>query len=384
MRTGCRSAPASRRSIRTTIPNHPASDVSLSITQLPATISDKTVFKRAATTTYSPQAGGYTWSDQVAVTGTVLSAGALDVTGAAVATLAGVAGMVWKEDDRYFLRGVPIAQNGPTIKLGTGSHEGWERRPFLLLDAFVDPHDVGNHVLLEPDHSSPAYHVRAVTLDPHTGGISWDPSSSLGTFTLPVSTAALHSSGLVVAANTDTGRLGVLEPARTPRPQLASYAAGNGDQIGLLRSPLALAITNPGVVLVLEAGSTQLSAFDLNLNPVPYFGHHQDHFTLELASPGTYLDIAIDGASQIYTLYFTANGATPNDYHIDVYTQTGEPLATHSPGTNTPHLAIDYWRSIYAPNYTPLTKHPTNTPHINPTLGIPEPSLSRFNPTQNK
>jgi hypothetical protein len=365
-------------------PDHPASSVSLAITQLPATITDKTVFKRAATTTYSPQLGGYTWSDQVTVTGTAHSAGIADVTGAAVATLAGVAGMVWKENDRFYLRGVPLAQNGPTIKLGAGSHEGWERRPFLLLDAFVDAQDEGNHVLLEPDHSSPAYHVRPVTLDPHNGAITWNPSSSLGTFTLPVSAAALHSSGLIVTANTDSGRLAVLQPVRTPRPQLASYAAGDGDQIGLLRSPLALAITNPGVVLVLEAGSTQLAAFDLKLNPVQYFGRHHDNFTLDLVSPGTYLDLAVDGASQIYTLYFTGTGTSANDYHIDVYTDTGEPIATHSPGTNIPHLAIDYWRSIYAPNYTPLTKQNTTTPHIDPHLGVPEPSLSRFNPTQRK
>ena len=364
--------------------NHPALSVSLAITQLPATITDRTVFKRAATTTYSPQAGGYTWSDQVTVTGTAHSAGIEDVTGAAVATLAGAAGMVWKEEDRYFLRGVPLAQNGSTIKLGLGSHEGWERRPFLLLDAFVDAQDEGNHVLLEPDHSSPAYHVRPVALDPHNGEINWDPATSLGTFTLPVSAAALHSSGMVVAINTDTARLAILQPARTPRPELATYAAGPGSEIGLLDSPIALAITNPGIVLVLEAGSSQISAFDLNLNPVQYFGHHQDEFTRELVAPGTYLDLAVDGASQIYTLYFTGNGTSPNDYHIDVYSETGEPIATHSPGTNIPHLAIDYWRSIYAPNYTPLTKQGTTTPHIDPHLNVPEPSLSRFNPTQRK
>jgi len=365
-------------------PNHPASDVAFAITQLPATITDKTVFKRAATTTYSPQAGGYTWSDQVNVTGTAHSAGIADVTGAAVATLAGVAGMVWKEGDRYYLRGVPLAQSGSTIKLGGGTHEGWERRPFLLLDAFVDARDESNHVLLEPDHASPAYHIRPVTLDPKDGAISWDPSTSLGTFTLPVSAAALHSSGIVVAINTDAARLAVLQPARTPRPTVASYAAGPGSEIGLLDSPIALAITNPGIVLVLEAGRTQISAFDLNLNPVKYFGPDQNDFTRELVSAGTYLDLAVDGASQIYALYFTGNGTSPNDYHIDVYNDTGEPIATHSPGTNIPHLAIDYWRSIYAPNYTPLTKQGTTNPHIDPHLGVPEPSLSRFNPTQHK
>jgi len=365
-------------------PSHPASNVALSITQLPATITDKTVFKRAATTTYSPQAGGYTWSDQVTVTGTAHSAGIEDVTGAAVATLAGVAGMVWKEGDRYYLRGVPLAQNGSTLKLGLGTHEGWARRPYLLLDSFVDAQDEGNHVLLEPDHSSPAYHVRTVTLDPHDGAINWDPSTSLGTFTLPVSAAALHSSGMVVTVNTDTARLAVLQPAQTPRPQLASYAAGEGSEIGLLDSPIALAVTNPGVVLVLEAGSSQISAFDLNLNPVKYFRRHQDQFTCDLASPGTYLDLAVDGASQIYALYFTGTGTSASDYHIDVYSENGEPIATHSPGTNIPHLAVDYWRSIYAPNYTPLTKQATTTPHIDPHLGVAEPSLSRFNPTQRR
>jgi len=365
-------------------PNQPASTVAFSITQLPATITDKTLFKRAATTTYSPQAGGYTWSDQVTVTGTAHSAGIEDVTGAAVATLAGVAGMVWKEGDRFYLRGVPLAQNGNTIRLGLGTHEGWERRPFLLLDAFVDARDEGNHVLLEPDHASPAYHVRSVNLDPHDGAVSWDPSRSLGTFTLPVSAAALHSSGMVVAVNTDTARLAVLRPARTPRPQLASYASGQGSELGLLDSPIALAITNPGVVLVLEAGSSQLSAFDLNLNPVRYFGHNRDNFTRNIVSDGTYLDLAVDGASQIYTLYFTGSGSNANDYHIDVYSEDGEPIATHSPGTNIPHLAVDYWRSIYAPNYAPLTKQGSNNPHVDPHLGVPEPSLSRFNPTQRK
>jgi hypothetical protein len=365
-------------------PAHPASEVAIAITQVPATITSRTVFKRAATTTYSPQLGGYTWSDQVPVASTAHSAGATDVTEAAVATLAGVAGLVWKEHDRYYLRGVPLAQEAKTLKLGAGTHEGWARRPFLLLDPFVEGKDAANHVLVEPDEASAAYHVRAVTLDPATGGVSWDPAASLGTFPLAVSAAALHSSGLVVAVNTDAGRLAVLEPAPTPRPTLAAYGAGPGDQPGLLESPTALAVTNPGVVLVLEAGRSQVSAFDLNLDPVRYFGPGRDHFSMALVSAGTYLDLAVDGACQLYALYFTGTGANPADYHIDVYNDHGEPVATHSPGTNVPHLAVDYWRSIYAPNYSPLTEQGTTTAHIDPRLGVPEPSLSRFDPTQGK
>jgi hypothetical protein len=300
-----------------------------------------------------------------------------------VATRAGVAGYVWKHADRYYLRGVPLAQDTATIELGPGPTEGYARRPFLLLDPFVGPADEANHVLVEPDDTTSGYHVRKVSLDPLTGRLSWDPTVSYGMFTLPVSAAALHSSGRVVAVNTDNGRLGWLQPVGTPRPLLAAYSAGPGTQPGLLSAPVALAVTNPGTVLVLEAASAQLSAFDLNGNPVRYFGAGPElEFTLALVSPGTYLDIAVDGAEQVYVLYFTGTGATPGDYHVDVYTRAGAPLATHSPGVNVPHLAVDYWRSIYGANYSPLSDLGTTTPHIDPTLKVPEPSLSRFDPTE--
>jgi hypothetical protein len=367
-------------------PTNPAKAVAIEITQLPATITDATVFRRAATTAYDPTAGGYTWSDRVQVTGTVRNKDVQQVTDTVVATLAGVAGLVFKQNDRFYLRGVPLAQDGATIKLGSATKQRYARRPFLLLDPFVERADRGNHVLLEPDETTDAYDVRRVSLDRATGQISWDPSDvSLGTFLLPVSAAALHSSGRVVAINTNSGRLGVLSPVRTPRPQLAAYTAGPGTRVGLLSSPIAVAVTNPGVVLVLEAGEEQLAAFDLNGNPVRYFppktagGERQ--FTRILASPGTPLDLAVDGADQIYVLYFTGTGSDPADYHIDVYTKTGEVLNTKSAGTNIPKLAIDYWRTIFGANYDALANLGTTTPRIDGVLGVAEPSLSRFDPT---
>jgi hypothetical protein len=65
-----------------------------------------------------------------------------------------------------------------------------------------------------------------------------------------------------------------------------------------------------------------------------------------------------------------------------VYTNTGTPLDTQSPGVNVPHLAVDYWRSIYAADYAPLADLGTTTGRTDPALGVPEPSLSRFDPTQ--
>ena len=82
------------------------------------------------------------------------------MTGVTVSTRLGVAGMVWKQDDQYWLRGVPVAEAGSTITLGGATRNGYARRPFLLFDAFVGAADIANHVLLEPDDTADGYHVR--------------------------------------------------------------------------------------------------------------------------------------------------------------------------------------------------------------------------------
>jgi hypothetical protein len=68
-------------------------------------------------------------------------------------------------------------------------------------------------------------------------------------------------------------------------------------QVGLLQTPTAVAVTNPCVVLAPEAGLPQLSAFDL----------------------------AVDGAGQIYLLYYTGDASQPDDYHADPALGVAEP-----------------------------------------------------------
>ena len=383
-------------------PNNPPSTVAFSIKELPVPINATTRFKRADTTGYSTAAGGYTWSDQISDSGTLSDKGIQEVAGTAISTLAGVAGVVWEQGNRYYLRGVPVAENGSTITLGAATEEGYARRPFLLLDPFVARGAAGNDVLLEPDPSTPEYHVRKVTLDATTGAPTWDPSVSYGTFPLPMSAATLHSSGRVVVVNTDNGRIGSLLPANTPRPPQATYTAGPGTQTGLLSSPVAVAVTNPGVVLILEAAALQIAAFDLNGNPVQYFAgatasltrrslvtrarqaQASAGFTLPLASKGSYLDMGVDGSGQIYVLYYTGDGSAPADYRVDVYSAKGALINSVSTGVNAPHLSVDYWRSIYAANYDPLADTVSGQPRIDPTLDVPEPSLSRFDPVNAK
>jgi hypothetical protein len=103
---------------------------------------------------------------------------------------------------------------------------------------------------------------------------------------------------------------------------------------------------------------------------------------LGLASAGTPLDLAVDGADQVYVLYFAGTGTDPADYHVDVYARSGEVLDTKSPGVNVPHFAVDYWRSVYGANYEALTDLGTATRRVDHRLGVAEPSLSRFDPTE--
>ena len=307
------------------------------------------------------------------------------MTGVTVSSLLGVTGIVWKQNDKYWLRGVRFDAVGSPIKLGSATRQGFTRRPFLLFDAFAGDKDVGNHVLLEPDDNSAGYHVRPLTIDTDSGDLSWDPSISAGFFPVPVSAAALHSSGTVVVVVTSTGRLGRVLPVGLPRPPLGAYtsgpASGPGDHVGLLSSPIAVAVTNPGVVIALEAGASQLAAFDLNGNPVRYFGTGSPaDFTLPLPQLATYLDVAVDGSSQIYVLSFGRDGSQPSDYRIDVFKANGVPLGTNSTGTNVPHIAVDYFRTIHAANYTALINSSTGETHIDPVLGVAEPSLSVLDP----
>ena len=178
------------------------------------------------------------------------------MTGTTVSTLAGVAGVVWEQGNKYYVQGRPDRpRTVRRISLGPATNNGYARRPFLFFYAFVGRGATGNNVLLEPDPTTSAYHVRRCPLDAVTGAPTWDSSVAWGTFPLPVSASALHSSGRVVVLNTDSGRLGTLLPANTPLAAVGDLHGGAGTvRWGLPSRPVAVAVTNPGVVLVLEVG----------------------------------------------------------------------------------------------------------------------------------
>ena len=155
---------------------NPPNAVAITITEIAETITATTRFPRDVTTGYSSSgAGGYVWSSQISDSGTLADKGIQEVAGVSVSTVSAAAGVVWEQGDEFYVRGVPtVPGNGGAISLGKASGGGYARRPFLLLDDFAKSGKPGNHVLLEPDPSVDAYHVRPVTLDPVTAAPTWD------------------------------------------------------------------------------------------------------------------------------------------------------------------------------------------------------------------
>ena len=328
-------------------PNNAPTTVSFNITELPETVDASTTFERKDTFLYSNSAGtsgGYTWSNASGVieaaNAAVPSSGSAiqEVTGATIATKAGVVGMVWKQNDRYFLQGIPVDQNTDTLDL-VGSHQ--ERlRPSTVpalrrLRRTTGPGQpraarAGRHLrrLLRPQRQPGLHHRR------HRLGLDRSAHSARSCCPSrppPCTPRAASSPSTPTAV---AWAWSIRPPRRGPAwPPTAPVQAPRSACSS--RPP-----PSPSPTLARSSSSRlaprQLAAFDLNGNPVKYFGTDPNNlqYTQPLANPGTYLDLAVDGANHIYLLYYTNDGSQPGDYHLDVYNPNGTPLTTLSTGIN--------------------------------------------------
>ena len=194
----------------------------------------------------------------------------------------------------------------------------------------------------------------------------------------------LHPSGHIVSINNANHKIESLKlpPTALPDSVVAQYFvartySGVGTQPGLIISPLALAISPDGVILVLEDGSAnnRIQAFDLGGNPVPYFKNQNPPYYLELlATPNRiYLDLAVEFSGYLYVVSTNIN----NTHRLDIYhpDQTGtRPICT-TVNLNAARLTVDFWRNVYSLNYEVLRLPNNNIP------GFTEPSVSLWTPT---
>ena len=260
-----------------------------------------------------------------------------------------------------------------------------------------------------PTTAKSGYSVRKVTLDPKTGAPDMGPDRCpTATFPLAISAAALHSAGWIVAVNTDNGldRHPPCCPVATPRPPIAArHSAGPGTQVGLLSSPVAVAVTNGGTVLILEGATSSIAAFDGHGGPAPLLHRGRHHCSPAARSstpaPSTQAEGAATGSSCPTTAATSISPSTaPTRCTCSTTPATaprrrrlprrrlrphgGTLVNANSSGVNVSHLAVDHWRSIYAPNFDALADTLTGKTHIDLALGVAEPSLSRFDPNTPK
>jgi hypothetical protein len=207
---------------------------------------------------------------------------------------------------------------------------------------------------------------------------------ALGQLNLPSSGLLLHPSGLIVSINTENSKLEMLrmpskavDEASASRLYLARHYSGAGSRPGLMRAPVAAAVSSDGVILVLEGsdGNNRIQAFDAGGNAVPYFQKQPRPYFLQLpaGSNALYLDLAVEYSGYLYLL-----SSGDNDVHrLDIYhaQQAGAAPICSTVGINAARLAVDFWRSVYTLNYEILRLPDGSIP---PTLT--EPSISLWLP----
>lgn len=195
----------------------------------------------------------------------------------------------------------------------------------------------------------------------------------------------LHPAGHIVSINNANHKLEALKLPATPMADadaktrlVARTYAGQGSRPGLMRSPMAAAISPEGIILVLEdsQNNNRIQAFDLGGNAVSMFPQQKSPYFLQLdATAGmTYLDIAVEYTGYLYVL---AQDVASGRFRLDIYhpSQTGtQPIST-TYDVNAARLAVDFWRSVYTLNYEVLQLPGGAIPDLT------EPSVSLWVPS---
>jgi hypothetical protein len=240
--------------------------------------------------------------------------------------------------------------------------------------------DDAANVWLDPDN----LYLRPVSLGAAPAFPTPAAGLALGQLNLASSGLLLHPSGQIVSINTENSKLEMLrmpskavDEATASRLHLARTYAGTGSRPGLMRSPVAAAVSSDGVILVLEGsdGNNRIQAFDTGGNAVPYFSKQPRQYFLQLstASNALYLDLAVENSGYLYVL-----SRGDNDVHrLDIYHagQAGPAPICSTVGINAARLAVDFWRSVYTLNYEVLRLPDGNIPAT-----LTEPSISLWVP----
>lgn len=215
----------------------------------------------------------------------------------------------------------------------------------------------------DPDENlAGGYHIRRIELSLGAKP-RFEPGSkqSWGRFPRAVDGFLIHPQGYAVAVSADTSKLYILSLPRqaveNTRATMASMYSGEGERVGLMKLPRAVAVALDGRLLVLEEGNRRIQCFDISGNPVPYFkqaGSSEKSAILSLrataAQSTRYLDLAVEAKGYVFVLACDENGSTPEQYRVDIYEPDGSFLVS-TPRVAAARIAVDLARSLYTLNW---------------------------------
>ncbi|HPB49698.1 MAG TPA: hypothetical protein PLY68_00645 [Myxococcota bacterium] len=249
---------------------------------------------------------------------------------------------------------------------------GMSTQSTIIYDLLGPVDGTGNNFFL--DTRDGQYHLRKVVLDETTPmtylGNSW------GRFTQPLDDIAMRDGGYVVGANWANSKLEILKLPDEPFPDetapWAQLISGQGTREGLLYGPKAIAFTADGTLLILESLNKRIQALDIDGNPVKYFHGKTEYHTLLHAETEqvTYLDMGVEYLGYIYVLSYIRDGASTDNYRLDIYSPAGEFLSRTS-GFAAAKMTVDLWRNVYSLNYEKIAGPGGRT----------EPSVSEWIPS---
>lgn len=215
----------------------------------------------------------------------------------------------------------------------------------------------------DPDENlAGGYHIRRIALSLGAKP-RFEPGSSQswGRFPRAVDGFLVHPQGYAVAVSADTSKLYILQLPRqageNTRATMASMYSGEGQRVGLMKLPRAVAVALDGRLLVLEEGNRRIQCFDISGNPVPYFkqaGSGEKSAILSLratsAQSTRYLDLSVEAKGYVFVLACDENGSIPEHYRVDIYEPDGSFLVS-TPRVTAARIAVDLARSLYTLNW---------------------------------
>lgn len=208
-----------------------------------------------------------------------------------------------------------------------------------------------------------------------------DPGMSWGRFPFPMDRLAAFND-YVAGISYDAVNHGKIYIVRVPGAPMsieespkAYMISGPGTRVGLISLPRAIAFGMQGQLLVLEGGDApRIQAFDVNGNSYACFdpadsGTKQAIAPLTQVTPETvFLDLAVEPKGYIYVLSYEGMGASPSDYHLDLYLPNGAFLARTNDFAAA-NIVVDIIRDVYTLNYEALESSPILEPSVS--LWIP-------------